>query len=342
MVDRLTFRERVEMAIKFQRVDRVPIMYGIIPAAMLKYNEALLELFNKYPSDFGPPCESVFNKENLPPEYQKGEHYDAWNCLWKTDVDGVLGIVQKSPLEDWKALKTYKFPDLFPSQETIKKEKEKIKRKKEKYFVLINAFGPSYIFERLQNLRGYYNLMVDFIEKPEDLYILLERLTQYMVKGTEIALELEPDIVGFGDDWGTQKSLITSPDVWREFFKPIYKRVFGIVHAAGCITYFHSDGVITEIIPDFIEIGLDILNPQFSCMDLPKLAKMTKDKLCISSDIDRQYILPRGTPEEVREYVKEAIRIFDAKEGGFIGRGEINMDVPLSNAEVMYQTFLEV
>ena len=105
--------------------------------------------------------------------------------------------------------------------------------------------------------------------------------------------------------------------------------------------FLHSCGSVYELIPDFIEIGLNILNPQFSCMDLKALAAATHKKLTILSDIDRQRLLPFGKPDEVRDHVRNVVRIFDAKNGGFIGRGELAKDVPLANAEAMYAAFRE-
>ena len=337
----MTSRERVLKAIRFEKPDRIPIKNCALPAAFYKHGQALVDLLNKkYPHDFGPLCHSIPPKENLPPEYRLGEHYDGWGTLWHNEQEGMHGQVLKVPLDDWSKLKSFKLPPL-PKQEDVLKNKEAVKKHKEEYFYLGGPYGLGNLFERLQFLRGYENLMFDFMEKPKEIYELMNLLTDYMVEGTKLALLLEPDCIRYGDDWGTQLQLIINPREWRHFFKPRYKKLFDICHNGGAYTYFHSDGMITEIIPDFIEIGLNILNPQFSCMDLKKLAEMTKKKLVISSDIDRQYILPFGTPEEVKEYVRNVIKIFDARNGGFIGRGEIGKDVPIENAEAMYSAFLK-
>ena len=201
--------------------------------------------------------------------------------------------------------------------------------------------GLGNLFERLQFLRGYENLMMDFMEKPKEIYELMDMLLDYMLRGTRLVLLLEPDCVAYSDDWGTQVQLIINPREWRHFFKPRYKKLFDMVRAAGAYTHFHSDGMIMEIIPDFMEIGLNILNPQFSCMDLEKLAALTRKRLVILSDIDRQHFLPFGKPAEVRDYTRRVVKTFDAKNGGFIGRGEIAKDVPIENADAMYAAFWE-
>jgi len=167
-----------------------------------------------------------------------------------------------------------------------------------------------------------------------------DRLLEYCLKSLSFVLEAKPDAVTFSDDWGAQDRLMVNPSFWREFFKPRYKEMFKIVHDHGAYVYFHSDGYILDIIPDLAEIGVDILNPQFSCFRLEELAETVHDKICIASDIDRQYILPKGSPEEVEAYVKNVIELFSHDgRGGLICRGEINIDVPLENVEAMYKAF---
>ena len=89
-----------------------------------------------------------------------------------------------------------------------------------------------------------------------------------------------------------------------------------------------------------IRLGSPIFNPQFSGMDLAQLAEITGRKMCILADIDRQYILPRGKPKEVKEYVKYVFHLFARREGGFIFRGWIiDKDTPLENVEAMYEAY---
>ena len=117
--------------------------------------------------------------------------------------------------------------------------------------------------------------------------------------------------------------------------------MFKLVHDYNAYVYFHSDGYIIDIIPSLYEIGVDVLNPQFSCHRLEELADAVRGKMCILSDVDRQYVLPRGTPEDVEAYVKKIIDIFGyGNNGGLIGRGEVNIDVPLENVEAMYKAFV--
>jgi len=133
---------------------------------------------------------------------------------------------------------------------------------------------------------------------------------------------------------------MVKPSFWREFFKPRYREMFKLVHDHGAYVHFHSDGYIMDIIPDLAEIGVDVINPQFSCFRLEELAEAVNDKMCVSSDIDRQHVLPRGKPQEVEAYVKNVVELFGhGGRGGLFCRGEINIDVPLENVEAMYKAF---
>ena len=130
-----------------------------------------------------------------------------------------------------------------------------------------------------------------YIDKhPEFLDFVDQYLEEYLIPSIEnnFRLGVEIDVVGFMDDWGTQTQLMISPESWREMFKPRHQRLFSLCHAKGALTCLHSDGMILDIIPDLMETRLDVLNPQFSCMDLEELRKLTDHSLCIISDIDRQ------------------------------------------------------
>jgi hypothetical protein len=139
------------------------------------------------------------------------------------------------------------------------------------------------------------------------------------------------DGIHFRDDWGTQQALMISPRLWRTFFKPAYARLFALARNAGVHVWFHSDGVIEAIIPDLIEIGVQVLNPQVSAIGRKKVAALCRGRICVEADIDRQGILPYGTPEDVRAAVRADIKAFDGLNGGYIGRGEVAGDVPLEN-----------
>ena len=114
-------------------------------------------------------------------------------------------------------------------------------------------------------------------------------------------LKLEVDGIIFGDDWGSQRSLLISPETWRKQYKPLYKRFFDKVHTAGKFVFMHSDGYILELYDDLIEIGVDAINSQVWCMGLDKDRRKCNGRITNWGEICRQHILPEGSVEDVIE-----------------------------------------
>lgn len=330
-------QDRVIATIELEGPDRVPIMHSPLLGALIKYGEGLNDIFMRYPQDFGPSRFNIPKSEELPPSCRKGINKDEWGTVWASSIDGILGQVRDYPIKSWEDLDNYRFPFLQSESKDLKIRVLNLRRKG--YFTIL-GFEPGNFFEKMQWLRGFKNLLMDFHRRPKGLYELADRLLEYCLESIGFVLEAKPDAIGFADDWGTQDRLMVKPSLWRDFFKPRYKEMFKLVHDHGAYVYFHSDGYIMDIIQDLAQIGVDVLNPQFSCFKLEELTKAVGDKMCISSDIDRQYMLPRGTPEEVDAYVKSVIELFGhGGRGGLICRGEVNIDVPLENVEAMYRAF---
>ncbi|MEM2905199.1 MAG: uroporphyrinogen decarboxylase family protein [Candidatus Bathyarchaeia archaeon] len=332
-------RERIRAAVELRRPDRCPILHSALPGAFLKWREGLIDIFKRYPHEFGPSEFTVPNVEALAPDYRRGVYRDLWGTVWRSEVDGIHGQVYDYPVKDWADLESYRLPPL-PSRENIEKTKRWAEDLRSRGYFVIGSFDPHNLYERMQWLRGFHNLLRDFVKRPKELYAFADMLVEYGLQALERALEARPDMVSFADDWGTQQRLMVRPEFWREFFKPRYRLWFKLAHDEGAYVYFHSDGYIMDIIPDLYEAGVNVLNPQFSCHRLEQLADVTRGRLCVSSDVDRQYILPRGTPVEVDGYVKRIVELFGlGNDGGLIGRGEASIDTPLENIEAMYRAF---
>ncbi len=337
-------RERVIASINFSGPDRAPRKHSPLSGALIKYGESLIDIFVRYPQDFGPDRLRIPKVEDLAPGYKKGINMDEWGTTWAVAVDGVYGQVHDYPIKTWDDLDTYTFPPEPQSAPDYSQELGKLKanvaESKDKGYFVYLGFKPGNFYEKMQHLRGFRNLLMAFLTKPKQLYEFADRLLEYNLKAISYALEAKPDGVALADDWGTQERLMVKPEFWRKFFKPRYKQMLKLIHDGGASTYFHSDGYIMDILPDLAEIGVDTINPQFSCFDLEKLADTIGEKMCVSSDIDRQYVLPRGTTKEVDAYVKKVVELFShGGRGGLICRGEINIDVPLKNMEAMYRAF---
>jgi uroporphyrinogen-III decarboxylase len=111
--------------------------------------------------------------------------------------------------------------------------------------------------------------------------------------------------------------------------------MFDVLRQSGKHVWMHCYGVIEDIIPDLLEIGVDVLNPQTSCMDSQRLSSLIAGRVCVLGDIDRQRTLPRGSPEDVRAAVRADIDTYGRFGGGLISHGKVGGDTPLENIEAM-------
>ncbi|MHB9132742.1 MAG: uroporphyrinogen decarboxylase family protein [Armatimonadota bacterium] len=338
-------RERVLRAITFQQPDRIPLGYFATPAALVEYGEPLMELLRRHPGDFF-ETDKVFRvPERDTANYRPDGSYckrvtDAWGMEWVTFREGFFGEVKGHPLEDWAYLKDYRLPEVpNSSPEGRKKAKEDMAQAKEQF---IGWGGPGMFVEIIQGLRGVENFLIDVALDSEELYELADlMLERYHLPSIELALEAGADVIGLSDDWGSQQALLINPEAWRRIFKPRYKRMIDLAHEGGALVWMHSCGHIIEIIPDWIELGLDVINPQLGCMDMGALQRLCDHKLCIYADWDRQQILPHGTPAEIRQYTKDVTNLFASPDGGLMFSAAISPEIPFENIAAVLEAFEE-
>ncbi len=333
--DELTSRERVIAAIEFKGPDRVPVHHFAFPGAFWRHGEKLVKLLNEeFPDDFG-------SRFSIPPKPEGDElirrYTDEWGSEWVMRMDYTIGEVVKPALDDWSKWKDYQFPPLPPDSH-FESLRARIRESGHQWFVL--GSGGT-LFERMQWLRKTENLLIDLAEDREELHELADRLVEWNINLITRYLKAGVDGISFADDWGAQDRLLIHPKKWRLFFKPRYQRMFEVVKEAGKYVFFHTDGWTVDIWDDLIEIGVDVLNPQHTLMPRQLLEQKLAGKVCIRSDLSRQHILPFGTPNQVREHVKETIELFGRFNGGLILHGEIGPDVPYENIVAMLEAARE-
>jgi len=210
--------------------------------------------------------------------------------------------------------------------------------------VLTLGVGPVH---QAQFLRGYGEWLEDLILRPGFAGGLLDYCASFLVEVARRALTEAGqyiDIVMFGDDVGTQRGPLVSPGHYRRFIKPAHRRIVEAIHRFGKPVLYHTCGSVAALIPDFIDIGVDILNPiQVSAahMDTAALKRDYGRHIAFWGAVDNQSVLPHGTPDDVRAEVRRRIR--DLAPGGYIlaAAHNIQADVPPENIVVMYDTARE-
>ncbi|MEN6355481.1 MAG: uroporphyrinogen decarboxylase family protein [Armatimonadota bacterium] len=185
---------------------------------------------------------------------------------------------------------------------------------------LVLAFVEMGLFERSYLLLGMQEALISYLSEPDLMEQLVAAIADYKIALISRFYEVaKPDIVWYGDDWGTQSGLFMSPGIWRAIIKPHTKRIYDCIDSRGMIVYQHSCGKIEEIFADMVEIGADIWNPCQPCNDLARLKKEFGDKISFHGGIDSQFVLgrPGVTPEEARAEVRKRIDQM-GKGGGYI------------------------
>jgi uroporphyrinogen decarboxylase len=164
------------------------------------------------------------------------------------------------------------------------------------------------LFERAWSLRGFENLLADFLLEPSFVHGLLEIITERNINIINEALLHDIDGIYFGDDYGQQTGMLFSPQTWREFIKPQLARMFEVVKKRGKIVCLHSCGDIWPIIGDLIDIGLDVYQTiQPEVYDLHVLKNEYGNALCFYGGISTQCDLPVKSPDEIRSVIQRTI-----------------------------------
>ena len=184
-------------------------------------------------------------------------------------------------------------------------------------------------------------LMIDLAYGTLEMLQLRDMVHDYHLREMALWAKTDVDGIAFMDDWGAQNQLLISPAMWRELFKPLYRDYCDLIHAAGEYVFMHSDGHIAAIYPDLIEIGVDALNSQLFCMDIEALGRAHKGQITFWGEIDRQYLLPFGTVDEVRAGVRRVRRALDDGRGGVIAQCEWGIGVAGENVAAVFDAWLE-
>lgn len=331
----MTPRERVRRAVEFQGPDRVPVHRYIFPGAYRRHGRRLVDFLDAQPDDFG-VGPAAMPEPDPDPDTPLEEYRDEWGSLWVRLKGYTTGEVREPALPSWDAYGAYRLPE--PPADTRERLERRIRDSEHRYFTI----GPGgHVFERLQFIRGTENLFADLAEDRDEIHDLADRVVGYHRRLVEDGVAAGVDCIGFGDDWGAQRSLLISPDMWRRFFKPRYARLFAPARDAGVHIWFHTDGWTLEILDDLIELGVTILNPQHHCMGDEVVARKIAGRVCLRSDLDRQWIIPYGTPQEIENHVQDVIRLFGTYDGGLILHGEVGPDVPFENIQALYGAYLK-
>ncbi len=376
----MTGRERVLIAVNHKEPDRVPFdlgSSGVTGIHILAYQRLRQYLGLKEGSGklYDPIQQLALVEEDvvdrlridarpitrrLPPTLiTEDEDYfsfnDEWQVLWQMPkVNGFYYDAMSSPLkhvETVQDVEEFPWPD-FNEPERYQGLAAELKVIAERTGCAIVAqdICPGFT-ETAARLLGMEKFLMGFILNPSMVCSVMDKIIENKKQYWYNMLTRcggYIDIVQQGEDLGTQYSLLISPDLYRKYVKPRQKDLYDFIKSLAPVKiFFHSCGAIKELIPDFIEVGIDILNPiQLSAAGMDDTAKLKREfgkEVCFwGGGIETQTILPHGKPEEIKDEVRRRIEDF-APGGGFIFNTVHNIqpDVPPENIIAMWEALQE-
>ncbi len=337
--DTLTPKERVARALWRQPVDRLPVQtnYTGSMAALLA------DHFRCPTTDLPARLDNHLLRvdvDHTPRLSDDGTtSFDWWGAGWGTETEGYWHAA--APLATSDDLAAFPWPDPA-APDLLDRAAATIAADAGRHFVVPN-FGFA-LFERAWSLRGFDQFLMDLLCEPAWAEDLLERITVIQTTLARRFLALGVDGGYFGDDYGAQKSLLFSPDLWRRLIKPRLARMFAVFRDAGLPVILHSDGDIWPILPDLVDIGLTCLNPvQPEVLEHRRLYQEFGKHLSFYGGLSTQGVLPNGTPDDVRVATAACIRDLAPDSTGLLlgPSHRMQSDIPPHNVAAMLDAFAE-
>ena len=333
----MTPRELVRRTLEFAAPPSVPRQAWILPWAEARYPQEVARLRAEFPDDL--VTAPALYRAPLPvvgSRYEKGLYVDEWGCRFSNIHGGVIGIVKEPLVAAWDDLARFRTPD-----EPLAVDREAVNafcRSTERFVLAGTLVRP---FERLTFIRTMEQALLDLADEPLELLELIRRIHAHYLKEVEAWASTDVDAIVLMDDWGTQHRMMVAPDLWRRLFKPLYREYNEIAREHGKFVFMHSDGYITDIIGDLIEVGVQALNSQIKCMGAAELGRRFRGRVTFWGEMDRQELLPFGTVEEVRQAVGDA-RAHLYANGGVIAQCEFGPGARPENVLEVFRAWREL
>jgi len=319
----MTPKQRVHAALRRQTTDRVPIFMWFHPDTAVRLAKLLEIRPDQVGLAMGNDVQQAWVNNNAAMEgivhQRDGEgHTDFWGIRWVKE--GPFNQIAGFPLAGASSeqLLGYRFPyDHVPE---LLAPMQAVLPYRDQYFIGCDV-SPC-VYEMYWRLRGMEAAMLDMAAAPELARAMLGRCADFAVELANQACERFPlDWLWTGDDVAGQQSMMMSPSAWRDLIRPHLQRVFDVGKRCGLWVAYHSCGAVREIIPDLIEMGLDVLNPvQGNCpgMDPLELKRLYGDKLAFMGGVDTQELLPHRSAAEVARATDRLLQGMIANGGGYI------------------------
>ncbi|MHC4200023.1 MAG: uroporphyrinogen decarboxylase family protein [Planctomycetota bacterium] len=336
-------KQQVRDCLAGRPTPRVPAWLFWFDGKFAAANRAETErMRRRFDDDFLMPHPAI-EKRAKDGELAPGEHADDWGCIFMSSPVGVGGHPARpivSGTDGWAAYEAELMPRLDPAR-FAEPVRETVRDNPDRY---VAATLWRTFYERMFMLVGYEELMVEIATGGELLTRMVAALRDFTVRGIELIAEAGADAVFLADDWGTQHRLMISPDSWARYFRAPYAAMIDTAHARGLDVWMHSCGCVAELVPQWIDIGLDVLSPlQAAALDLPRIAREHRGRMTFFGGIDVQFTLVKGPRESIREEVRALYKMFAAHDGRYMASpsNTIMPETPVENVWALFEAIRE-
>jgi uroporphyrinogen decarboxylase len=321
--------------------ESIPVLIGLIPSMWAIYKKDLESVVLRHPTLFNYREGSVDyqNMQFSTQELDVNTVVDAWGCTWRYPLRYMDGVAIGHPLEDFDALERYT-PPVSPfakewSPEEWQEELRAVKEQKEAGTLVTGMTDHGIMLLRHTYLRGFENAMFDYMDEDPRLQRLLDMIVDYYTPLVQYHVRRKVDVMNFAEDLGTQNASLISPAMFEKWIAPAYNRLMQPCRDAGILTHLHSDGYVMELVDILHKFGVDIINVQDLCNGIDALAKHFKGKICIDLDIDRQTVIPFGTPGDIHDLIREETMKLGSPQGGLMLVCGVYPPTPMENLEAL-------
>ncbi len=314
----MTSKERIQRTLRFQKTDRVPFNFWMDRDMMAEYEERLGKDFRI--NYYGADVLEVFPRLQWPT--LKGEVYR--DSVWYRRPL-LNSIFEADKLE---------LPD--PTDDSVYESiKEDIANHPDTG-IFVDLVG---VLTIMHSLRFYEGFFLDIYDAPRKLHRFLDRISNILEEVARRVCELDIDVLYVMDDIGGKNGLMMSLPQLEEFVFQYDYRPAKIAQERGIPVLFHSDGDIMDALDKLIEMGIDGVNPlQPHLNDIKKFKAQHSDKLVVYGALDNTYIIPEGSPDQIRKHVLDTFTILGKRGGLILSTHDIPYATPEKNIEVMVRT----
>lgn len=350
----MTNRENYISIARRTGYDYMPVSFTLCPHLQEKYDayirehELYLPAGEAYVSDL--PVKRAAPEVFMPfykgKDFKPGTYIDEWGVAHEPGSKAAHHMTyMHNPMKDFDSVEqilAYPMPVFDNAGLALQTEQAKAFHEADKPVI---GFMQSTVWETAWYMRGMENLMCDMMSEDPMATVLLDRVTEIAIQRAVSYTKAGADGLFLGDDIGMQRTLMMSQELYRTWLKPRLKRVIDAARAVNpdVIIFYHSCGYVTELIPDLIEAGIDVLDPvQPECMDFKEISDAFGDRLSFHGTIGTQTVMPFGTPEDVRRKVFENLDIAGKKGGLYVCPTHLlEPEVPVENIVAYVQACVD-